>query len=181
MKVNLDAWADEYVAALYTLAQDDFGLFRQLIHSDFLWGWWTDELARELTQFYLDLIEGRRPKLALMAPPQHGKSTAILDFIAWIAGKYPDLKMIFASYSDELSTTGNRHLFRTISGNYAFCKIFPNLRVGGGTRWAANNNLLEFVGHQGSFRNTTVDGPLMVSDSRSGQRVRRGKFQTPTR
>jgi hypothetical protein len=40
-----------------------------------------------------------------------------------------------------------------------FGKIFPNLRVGG-TRWAANNNLLEFVDHQGSFRNTTVDGAI---------------------
>ena len=159
MKLDLDAWADEYAAVLYTLARDDFALFRQLIHPDMLWGWWTDEVARKLQQFYLDLREGRRPKLALMAPPQHGKSTAVLDFIAWIAGKHPDLKTIFASYSDELGTTANRYLVRTISGNYAFGKIFQDLRVGA-AGWAANNTLLEFVGHHGSFRNTTVDGAI---------------------
>jgi predicted phage terminase large subunit-like protein len=159
MKLNLDAWADEYAGTLYAMARDDFGLSRQLIHPDFLWGWWTDEVARELQRFYLDLRDGRRPKLALMAPPQHGKSMAVLDFIAWIAGKHPDLKTIFASYSDGLGTTGNRFLFRTIASNYAFGKIFPNLRVGA-AGWAANNNVVEFVGHQGSFRNTTVDGAI---------------------
>jgi hypothetical protein len=89
MKLDLDAWADEYAGTLYALARDDFGLCRQLIHPDFLWGWWTDDVARELQRFYLDLRDGRRPKLALMAPPQHGKSMAVLDFIAWIAGKHP--------------------------------------------------------------------------------------------
>jgi hypothetical protein len=129
------------------------------MHHDFVWNWWTDELARELHRFYRDLRAGRRPKLALMAPPQHGKSTAVSDFSAWIAGKHPDLKTIFASYSDELGTMANRYLFRTITSNHAFRKIFPDLRVGG-AGWAANNNLIEFVGHQGSFRNTTVDGAI---------------------
>ena len=30
----------------------------------------------------------------------------------------------------------------------------------GATGWAANNNLIEFVGRRGSFRNTTVDGAI---------------------
>jgi predicted phage terminase large subunit-like protein len=159
MKIDLDIWADEYAGALYALARDDFGLFRQLIHPDMSWNWWTDDVARKLQRFYLDLKAGRRPKVALMAPPQHGKTTTILDFIAWIAGKHPGLKTIFASYSDELGTTANRYLFRIISSNYAFGKIFPDLRVGT-AGWAANNSLIEFVGHQGFFRNTTVDGAI---------------------
>ena len=102
MALDLDAWADMYVATLYALALNDFGLFRQLLHPDMLWDWWLEEVARELTRFSHDLIAGRRPKLALMAPPQHGKTTTILDFIAWTAGKDPDLKIIYASYSDVL-------------------------------------------------------------------------------
>ena len=159
MRLDVDAWANEYAGTLYALAPHDFGLFRQLIRPDMLWGWWPDELARELHHFYLDLRAGRRPKVALMAPPQHGKSTTVLDFIAWVAGQCPDLKTIFASYSDELGTTANRYLFRTFSSNPAFRKIFPDLSVGG-ARWAANNNLIEFADHQGSFRNTTVDGAI---------------------
>jgi hypothetical protein len=159
MKLDLDAWADAYIAALYVLALNDFGLFRQLIHPDMLWGWWLDEAARELTKFARDLIDGRRPILALMAPPQHGKSWTVWDFVAWFAGKYPNLKTIFASYSDELGTSANRYLFRTISTNSTFHKIFPDLRVGA-PGWAANNNVIEFAGCQGSFRNTTVDGAI---------------------
>jgi len=86
MKLDLDAWAEIYVAALYALALNDFGLFRQLIHPDMLWNWWLDEVARELTKFYRDLIAGRRPILALAAPPQHGKSWTLWDFMAWFAG-----------------------------------------------------------------------------------------------
>jgi predicted phage terminase large subunit-like protein len=159
MMLDVGAWADEYAGTLYALARNDFGLFRQLIHPDFSWNWWTDDAARKLQRFYLDLMAGRRPKLALMAPPQHGKSTTILDFIAWIAGNDLDLKTIFASYSDELGTTANRYLLRTITSNHAFGKIFPDLRVGA-AGWAANNNLLEFAGRRGSFRNTTVDGAI---------------------
>jgi predicted phage terminase large subunit-like protein len=158
MKLDLDAWADDYAGTLYVLARDDFGLFRQLIRPDMLWSWWTDELARELHRFYRDLKAGRRPKLALMAPPQHGKSTAVLDFIAWNAGKNPDLKIIYASYSDELGTAANRYLSRILTSN-VFWKIFPELKVGA-AGWAANNNLIEFVGRRGSFRNTTVDGAI---------------------
>jgi predicted phage terminase large subunit-like protein len=159
MALDLDAWADMYVATLYALALNDFGLFRQLLHPDILWDWWLEEVARELTRFAHDLIAGRRPKLALMAPPQHGKTSTILDFIAWIAGKYPDLQTIFASYSDELGTIANRYLFRTISGNNVFRKIFPDLHVGV-AGCAANNNLIEFARHRGSFRNTTVEGAI---------------------
>lgn len=159
MKLDVDSWADDYAGTLYALARNDFGLFRQLIHPDMFWSWWTDEVARELHRFYRDFMAGRRPKLVLMAPPQHGKSTTILDFVAWIAGKHPDLKTIFASYSDELGTTANRYLLRTMRSNNAFHKIFPSLRVGV-AGWAANDTLIEFVGHQGSFRNTTVDGAV---------------------
>ena len=158
MKLDVDAWADDYAGTLYVLARSDFSLFRQLLHSDMHWNWWTDEVARELNRFYLDLREGRRPKRALMAPPQHGRTTASLDFIAWSAGKDPDLKIIYASYSDELGTAANRYLLRILTSN-VFRKIFPELKVGD-TGWAANNSLIEFVGRRGSFRNTTVDGAV---------------------
>jgi hypothetical protein len=47
-------------------------------------------------------MNGKRPMLVLMAPPQHGKTEQVKDFTAWIAGKQHDLKTMFASYSDEL-------------------------------------------------------------------------------
>src|SRR5262249_47806858 len=76
-----------------------------------------------------------------------------------ISGKHPDLKTIFASYSDELGMAANRSLSRIFSGNNAFRKIFPGLCVGS-SGWSANSNLIEFVDHKGWFRNTTVEGAI---------------------
>jgi predicted phage terminase large subunit-like protein len=149
--------ADLYLGALYEQARNDFSVFRRMIRPNMLCNSWTDEIARELQQFRTDLIAGKRPRLALQAPPQHGKTEAACDFSAWIAGNNPDLKLIYASYSDELGMGANRSFQRTVSSE-AFSKIFP-LKIGT-QGWAANSNLVEFAGHGGSFRNTTVDGQL---------------------
>jgi len=45
--------------------------------------------------------------LAICTPPQHGKSTAAEDFSAWMAGRNPDFKTIYASYSQDLGTRMN--------------------------------------------------------------------------
>ena len=91
---------DLYVRQLQLRARNDFATFRQLKRPTVVWGWWIEEVARQLMRFYRDLLAGRRPKLVLMAPPQHGKTITIWDFIAWIFGNHPDLRIIFASYSN---------------------------------------------------------------------------------
>ena len=58
------------------------------------------------------MVAGKRPQLALMAPPQHGKSWAATELMAWVAGKNPNLKTIFASYSEDLGTRTNLDLQR---------------------------------------------------------------------
>jgi hypothetical protein len=78
-------------------------------------GWWQREIADEPQRFYCSLMKGERPKLVLMAPPQHGKTELIKDFIAWLAGKRPDLKTILASYSDELGVRVNMNLRRVMT------------------------------------------------------------------
>ena len=94
-------------AASKVEARESFFAFRQRVRPQMQWGWWMEVLCMELQQFYEDLRLGRRPKLAVMAPPQHGKSWSATDFIAWVAGKNPDLKTIFASYSADLGQRTN--------------------------------------------------------------------------
>jgi hypothetical protein len=55
------------------LARDHFDIFRQEIRPGMLWGWWTQEVAWQLHRFYNEMVAGMRPKLAISAPPQHGK------------------------------------------------------------------------------------------------------------
>ena len=149
---------EHHFGQYYDRARNDFATFRQLMRPNMLWGWWIEEVARELQRFYRDLTEGRRPKLALMAPPQHGKSWTVRDFIAWIAGKQPNMKTIFASYSDDLGVECNRNLQRAIKSD-TFKATFSDTRIGK-SGWACSNDHIEFVGKDGSFRNTTVNGPI---------------------
>jgi predicted phage terminase large subunit-like protein len=142
-------------------ARELFWAFRKnLRYGTMLWGWWGELVAVELQQFYQGFAAGRRPRLALMSPPQHGKSLTATDFIAWVSGKNPDLKTIFASYSAELGERTNRDLQRIFQSE-RYKRIFPLTRIGGiGTDWQCNNELIEFVGRRGSFRNTTVQGQI---------------------
>jgi predicted phage terminase large subunit-like protein len=143
------AWAE---------AREHFVAFRQYMRPDAVWNWWTQDVALELQQFYEDMVAGRRPKLALMAPPQHGKTTTAEDFIAWVAGRNPNWKTIYASYSGELGVTRNLNLQRMfMSPRYQ--QVFGNTRVGL-PGWTCNSEFIEYCGHAGSFRNTTVNGQI---------------------
>ena len=84
-----------------------FWAFRRYTRPTMKVGWWQYEVANGLQRFYRRWIKGERPKLVLMAPPQHGKTEQVTDFIAWVAGKQPEMKTIFASYSDELGLEVN--------------------------------------------------------------------------
>jgi predicted phage terminase large subunit-like protein len=139
-------------------ARESFHAFRRMMRPGMFRGWWVETLELELQRFYEDFVAGRRPRRALMAPPQHGKSWAATDFIAWVAGKNPDWKTIFASYSTELGIKTNLDLQRMLTGeNYR--NIFGRVKIGT-PGWQCNTDLIEFVDYSGSFRDTTVDGQI---------------------
>jgi predicted phage terminase large subunit-like protein len=118
-------------------------------------GWFVKDVCENLQQFYDDFIAGKRPKLIIEAPPQHGKSVAVVDFIAWLSGKHPEFRTIYASFSDRLGVRANLRL-RRIFANQKFKDVFPDFALGG----ANNTTLLEFGESGGSFRNTTVMGSI---------------------
>jgi hypothetical protein len=96
------------MAGWYYTASQDFETFRRLMRPDMIWGDFIIRLAAILQEFYEELITGKRPKLALMAPPQHGKSWSVTDFIAWCAGKLRQWRTIFASKGYVEKTIGRR-------------------------------------------------------------------------
>jgi hypothetical protein len=143
-------------------ARTSFEQYRMMIDPVIINSWWQRHAAWELQWFYEDIEAGRRPKLVLQAPPQHGKSRLVTDFITWTAGKNPDLSTIFASYSDELGTTANLR-FQRILELPAYQKIWGNTRLAGygeEGRWQRNMSVCEYVHNKGSFRVTTVNGQI---------------------
>lgn len=161
---NLDRWWVEK-------ARVNFLAYRQYMRaSDFLSGWFIAVLCLKLQIFYQDLVAGKRPVLFIQSPPQHGKSWTIVDFIAWISGKMPTLKTIYASYSDILGIRANNQLQRFFD-NPKHQAVFPDHIIGKSntvtvnTHPKRNSKLIEFADKVGQvtggcFRNTTVAGSV---------------------
>lgn len=138
-------------------------------YGNFDHNWFVADICSHLQQFYLDMVAGKRPVLAIQAPPQHGKSWSITDFICWITGKIPELRTIYASYSDTLGKRCNTALQRCFDSEKSR-KVFPNVTINPKnvvttTRPKRNSEMIEFVDAKGNptngqFRNTTVAGSV---------------------
>lgn len=146
------------------LARNDFKQYRRLISPKLKTNWFTDELSEKLQQFYDELVAGKKPMLIIEAPPQHGKSEAITDFISWVAGKHPNFKTIFASFSERLGIRANLKLQRIYSRK-TYHDIFPHTTINSKhvsttISYQRNREMLEYVNQDGYFRNTTVQGSI---------------------
>ena len=101
----------------------------------------------------------------LQTPPQHGKSLSVIDFIGWSVGLDPELRVIYASFRDRLGIRANLRLQRALDSKI-YKNIFPDTYlttkhiVTIAERHLRNHEVLEFVGHEGYFRNTTVGGAI---------------------
>lgn len=144
----------------------NFLAYRQFMRNDkFTHNWFIADLCKQLQQFYVDYKKGLRPVLLIQSPPQHGKSWAITDFIAWISGLNPELRSIYATYSDTLGTRCNLGQQRQIDSS-KYRKIFPGTNLSSRRGEAVRNTShLEFVDKNGEptsgqFRNTTVAGAV---------------------
>jgi hypothetical protein len=143
----------------------DFLTYRKTINLTAKWGWWQIEIAKELQQFYEDLMAGKRPKLVIQAPPQHGKSVQIIDFISWIAGRDPSRRTIYTSFSERLGIRANLRLQRLYDSEL-YQEIFPETTINRSNavtlsgQYLRNREILEYVGKEGYFRNTTVRGSI---------------------
>ena len=137
-------------------ARESFWTFRQYLNRKMLIDWWPREVALELHQFWDDYKAGLRPKLLLQSPPQHGKSTTVIDLLAWIAGHDRDTKIIFTSFSDRLGARANLRLQRIFESE-RYQGIFGSMLQDG---YQHNSEIIEFGGGEGYFRNTTVGGSI---------------------
>lgn len=156
---------DLYEQLLIQKARISFWHYRQAITKDLILGWWQKEISEELQKFYEEMQAGKRPKLAISAPPQHGKSTMAVDFITWISGKNVNTRTIYASYSKKLGTRANLACQRIFTSKI-YKKIFPDLEVNETGKNLRDNSptktreIIEFARTNGYFRNTTVRGSI---------------------
>ncbi|MWP28430.1 phage terminase large subunit [Gilliamella sp. Pra-s54] len=110
-------------------------------------------------------MSGKRPKLVIQAPPQHGKSVQIIDFISWLAGKLPEYRTIYTSFSERLGIRANLRLQRVYDSDI-YSRVFPNTKISSknavtiSAQRLRNREIIEYIDHEGYFRNTTVRGSI---------------------
>ena len=130
-------------------------------------GWFNKIIAQELQQFYFDVMAGKQPRLLIQAPPRSGKSELFSRrFPAWAFGQNPDLQMIAASYSADLSSRMNRDVQRIIDSE-EYSEIFPETSFSTNTSASINSNknirnseIFEIAGHKGAYRSAGVGGGI---------------------
>ena len=137
-------------------SRDHFAQYREYVHPDLIQDWWTEELASNLQDFYDDLKAGKRPKLGIMSPPQHGKTRTVEDFICWATGRDPNMRTIYASYSDELGVRMNQSVQRTLESD-RYLDVFGRIAMGL-SGYQCNTSMIELSPWRGSFRNVTING-----------------------
>jgi hypothetical protein len=157
---------DAITEANAATARESFAVFRRTIRPDMLWGPFVGLITRELQKFHEAFVAGKRPKLAMMTPAQHGKSLSAEHYIGWLAGKHPAWKTMYASYSDELGVVRNLNLQRLFTSQ-RYQHVFPNMLIGA-PGWQCNTSCIEYVENVGSFRNTTVNGPITGMEQHLG-------------
>ena len=161
--------ADERIALIERVkvkaARESFHEFRRYIHPKNAVGWFQKDAAEHLQQFYEDLKDGKRPKLVIEAPPQHGKSMLVVDFIAWLSGKRPDNRTIYTSFSERLGIRANLSMQRMMGGS-RYKSVFPDFGIPEknaitiSAQKLRNRDIIEFLDSDGYFRNTTVQGSI---------------------
>lgn len=146
-------------------ARESFWAYRQYMNPGMKAGWFQRDVAHHLQAFYEDFKAGRRPKLILCSPPQHGKSEQVIDFIGWVAGQDPDCRTIYASFSERLGVRANLRLQRQYDGP-RYQSVFPDTQINDSNvvtvsgKVLRNREILEYVESDGYFRNTTVRGAI---------------------
>lgn len=162
---NITALLSNPDLILDEIARRDFWAYFCRINPKIKKGWWQRDAAKHLQQFYNDLVSGNRPVLVIEAPPQHGKSELIVIFISWLAGKHPDYRTIYTSFSERLGVRANLKLQR-LYDSPTYKRIFPKTIINGANiatksgQSLRNREIVEYVKEGGYFRNTTVMGAI---------------------
>ncbi len=106
-------------------ARSSLASYIQYVRRDYLPSRFSRTICDALDQFVADVHAGKRPILVLQSPPQSGKSEVVSrKFPAYLIGKYPDMRIGSASYSDELANSMAQDVRRTLASVEHRC-LFP--------------------------------------------------------
>ena len=100
-------------------------MFRARKGADMKPNWHQDAICSALER----VLMGKCPRLIINISPRSGKTElAVVSFIAWATGIYPDSEWIHASYSKRLATN-NAYGVREVMRHEVYQEIFPWVKI----------------------------------------------------
>lgn len=137
---------------------------RALVHARLTPAGWAQYVTRgawRLAPHLRVLVEavmwaiGTGGRLLVSMPPRHGKSWTISRFVpGWLAGTYPDKRVLLASYEADFAASWGRQVRRDIEEHGE--RVF-GVRIAGDSSAA---NRWDVEGHAGGMQTAGVGGPL---------------------
>lgn len=100
-------------------------LFSARKGADLKHNWHQDVICNALER----IVTGQIKRLIINVPPRSGKTElAVINFMAWCMGNFPDSEFIHASYSKRLATA-NAYATRAIMQHEKYAEIFPHVMM----------------------------------------------------
>lgn len=103
--------------------------FTRRVQKNYKPGWVHEDICARLERFSADVAAQRSPRLMLLIPPRHGKSTlASITFPAWHLGHHPDHEIVDAGYNLDLPMKFSRQV-RDILRARHYHSVFPDTKL----------------------------------------------------
>ena len=121
--------AKQVLARREYLGRDLMAFTQEIEGPSYLPGWVHRDICARLERFSEDVIAQKAPRLMLLMPPRHGKSTiASQMFPAFHLGKRPNHEIINVGYNLDLPTRFSRKV-RAVLQSREYVKIFPDTKL----------------------------------------------------
>ena len=122
------------VVAQKELARRHLLSFVETFNPGYQAGWVHKDLCARLENFAEAVERGESPRLLVMFPPRHGKSTIASEALpAWYLGNNPTHEFILCSYGTDLAASFSRKT-RAIMRDPAYHELFPDTELDPGSQ-----------------------------------------------
>lgn len=121
--------AAERLAACGMARQDLYFYSRWMFMQQRGFAWLRGQHHRIICDALMRVFRGETKRLIINVPPRYSKTElAVVNFIPWALGQYPDAEFIHTSYSANLSI-GNAYRAREQVRHEAYAEIFPDVLI----------------------------------------------------
>lgn len=131
----------------------------KMFNPDYQAGWVHKDICNRLERFFSLIKKKQSPRVMLMVPPRHGKSTlSSKEFPSWALGKDPNIEFILSSYALPLASGFSREVRDRIQYDPQYHLLFPETKIAPDSRGVEEWRLQR--PNKGRFQAAGVGGPI---------------------